>query len=187
MPELRAANAWEGRHAIRFSGLDAAQFAPLFALGDEELASAGIRRVVADSKRGFPCRVTLEDAEPGERLLFLAFEHQPAHTPCRVGGPIFVRENARETFDCAGASPMVLSGRTLSVRAYAQNGMMVDADVAEGDPLKPLLERLFGCCETAYAHIHFAKRGCYACRVEREDTGRRCASGFTLRNAAANQ
>jgi hypothetical protein len=152
---------------FRFSGLDAAQFAPLFALDDEELASVGIRRVIADSNPGFPCRVTLEDAELGERLLLLPFEHQPAHTPYRAGGPIFVRENARQTFDRAGASPRVLSGRTLSVRAYAQDGMMVDADVAEGDTLEPLLERLFGCCETAYAHIHFAKRGCYACRVER--------------------
>jgi hypothetical protein len=153
---------------FRFSGLDVAQFAPLFALGDEELASAGIRRVIADNKPGYPCRVTLEDAEPGERLLLLPFEHQPAHTPYRAGGPIFVRENARQTFDHAGESPAVLSGRTLSVRAYAQDGMMVDADVAEGGMLQPLLERLFGCPETAYAHIHFAKRGCYACRVERE-------------------
>lgn len=152
---------------FRFSGLEAAQFAPLLALGDEELASAGIRRVVADSKPGFPCRVTLEDAEPGERLLLLPFEHQPAHTPYRAGGPIFVRENARQTFDRVGASPGVLSGRTLSVRAYAQDGMMVDADIAEGNAIEQLLERLFDLPETAYAHIHFAKRGCYACRVER--------------------
>jgi hypothetical protein len=152
---------------FRFSGLDAAQFAPLSGLGDAELASAGIRRVTADSKTGFPCRVTLEDAEPGERLLLLPFEHQPAHTPYRARGPIFVRENARQTYDRAGAVPDVLAGRLLSVRAYAQDGMMIDADFAEGDALDPLLERLFGCPETAYAHIHFAKRGCYACRVER--------------------
>ena len=152
---------------FRFSGLDSAQFAPLSRLGDAELASAGIRRVVADSKPGFPCRVTLEDAEPGERLLLLPFEHQPVHTPYRARGPIFVRENAEQIFDRVGVLPDVLAGRMLSVRAYAQDGMMVDADVAEGDALAPLLERLFCRPETAYAHIHFAKRGCYACRVER--------------------
>jgi hypothetical protein len=152
---------------FRFSGLEAAQFAPLFALGDEELASARIRCVVADSKLGFPCRVTLEDAEPGERLLLLPFEHQPAHNPYSAMGPIFVRENAEQSYDRVGVLPGVLAGRPLSVRAYAQDGMMVDADVAEGDALAPLLERLFRCPETAYAHIHFAKRGCYACRVER--------------------
>jgi hypothetical protein len=152
---------------FRFSGLEAAQFAPLFALGDEELASVGIRRVIADSKPGFPCRVTLEDAEPRERLLLLPFEHQPAQTPYRARGPIFVRENAEQTYDCVGVLPGVLAGRLLSVRAYARDGMMADADVAEGSTLEPLLEQLFRCPETAYAHIHFAKRGCYACRVER--------------------
>jgi hypothetical protein len=93
---------------FRFSGLDAAQFVPLFALGDEELASAGIRRVTADSKRGFPCRVMLEDAEPGEPLLLSPFEHQPAHTPYRALGPIFVRENAGQTYDRAGVFPTFL-------------------------------------------------------------------------------
>ena len=29
--------------------------------------------MVADSKPGFPCRVTLEDAEPGERLILYVF------------------------------------------------------------------------------------------------------------------
>ncbi len=70
--------------SFRFSGLSPDPFAPLFALSDSELAGRGMTRVVADSKPGYPCRVSLEDAEPGERLILLPFEHQPAHSPYKA-------------------------------------------------------------------------------------------------------
>ncbi|HYJ36461.1 MAG TPA: DUF1203 domain-containing protein, partial [Rhizomicrobium sp.] len=77
---------------FRYTGLDAGQFLSLFALSDAELAARGIQRVTADKKPGFPCRVSLEDAAPGETLLLLPFEQQPAASPYRSSGPIFVRE-----------------------------------------------------------------------------------------------
>jgi hypothetical protein len=137
------------------------------ALCDAELEARGMRRMVADEKPGFPCRVSLEDAEPGERLLLLPFEHQPAHSPYRAAGPIFVREKARAPYDRSGDLPPVLLGRMLSVRAYDRDGLMVDADVVDGAAVDPLLTRLFDRADTDYVHIHFARRGCYACRVER--------------------
>ena len=152
---------------LRYRGLAADTFSHLFGLSDQELIARGMRRMVADEKPGFPCRITLEDAEPGERVVLLPFEHQPAHSPFRASGPIFVREGTHATFDRTGSAPEVLSGRKLSARAYAVDGMMVDADVAEGLQLIPLLERFFSTHQVEYAHIHFARRGCYACRVER--------------------
>ena len=153
--------------ALRFKGLPLDPFAPLFGLSDVHLAEKNCRRVVADSKPGFPCRVTLEDAEPGERLLLLTYPHQPAHSPYKASGPIFVREMAREMFDRVGVVPGVLHGRLLSIRAYDETGMMIDAEVVEGDAMDPVLARFFDNAETAYAHIHNARRGCFACRVER--------------------
>jgi Protein of unknown function (DUF1203) len=152
---------------FRFRGLSAEPFAPLIALGDAELAARDMRRMIADEKPGFPCRVSLEDAEPGERLILLPFEHQPAHSPYRAAGPIFVREIARTTYDRSGDIPPVLRGRLLSVRAYDREGLMVDADVVEGADVEPLLARQFGRADTDAIHIHFARRGCFACRVER--------------------
>ncbi len=72
---------------FRFQGLSVAPFQPLFVLGDGELAVRGMRRMIADAKPGFPCRVSLEDAEPGERILLVNFEHQPAHSPYRANRP----------------------------------------------------------------------------------------------------
>jgi hypothetical protein len=152
---------------FRFRGLPAAPFAPLIALSDAELEAQGMRRMIADEKPGFPCRVSLEDADPGERLILLAFEHQPAHSPYRAAGPIFVRETVRATYDRPGDLPPVLRGRLLSVRAYDRDGLMVDADVVEGAEVEALLARQFDRADTDYSHIHFARRGCYACRVDR--------------------
>jgi hypothetical protein len=44
---------------------------------------------------------------------------------------------------------------------------MVEADVTEGSRVEGLIETLFGHESVAYLHVHFARRGCYACRVER--------------------
>ena len=125
-----------------------------------------MRRMIADAKPGFPCRVSLEDAEPGERVLLVNYEHQPAHSPYRATGPIFVRESAGEAYDGSQAPP-VLRGWLLSLRAYDVDAMMVDADVVPGDDVEAALTRLFARGDSATVHIHNAKRGCYACRVER--------------------
>jgi hypothetical protein len=151
---------------LRYRGLDPVQFQPLFALDDAELKRRGMERVTCDSRPGYPCRVTLEDAEPGETLLLLAFEHQGADSPYRAGGPIFVRENARHAYD-SQALPPVFRPRTLSVRAYDADGMMVDAGLVEGAQAEPLFERLLARPGVAYLHVHNAKRGCFAARVER--------------------
>jgi len=151
---------------FRFQGLSVVPFRPLFDLADDELAVRGMRRMIADAKPGFPCRVSLEDAEPGERVLLVNYEYQPAHSPYRATGPIFVRENAGEAYDGTQVPP-VLRGRLLSLRAYDVDAMMVDADVVPGDDVEAALTRLFAHGGSATVHVHNAKRGCYACRVER--------------------
>ena len=67
--------------SFRIEGLAPDSFQPLFSLDDEALAGRGMRRQVADHKPGFPCRVSLEDAEPGEEVLLLNYEHHPADSP----------------------------------------------------------------------------------------------------------
>ncbi len=153
--------------SFRFTGLSPELFAPLFELSDAELAARGMRRVTADEKPGYPCRVSLEDAEPGEQLILLPFEHQPAHTPYKASGPIFVREKADIAADIAGAFPGVLNGRLLSVRAYDGSDLIVDAEVVPGADVEVVIERFFARDDVSYIHLHNAKCGCYSCRVDR--------------------
>lgn len=152
---------------FRIRGLDPTPFRHLYGLSDEALAQQGARRYLVDASPGFPDRVELRDAEPGEQVLLLNFEHQPAKTPYRASHAIFVREGAERAFEGLDQVPEPLRLRTISLRAFDGTGEMVDADLAEGRDLEPLIERLLGKAEVAYLHAHFAKRGCFAARIER--------------------
>jgi hypothetical protein len=148
-------------------GLEPALFEPLFQLDDEALAARGMRWMSVDEPVGFPCRISLEDAPVGERVLLLPFVHQDSHSPYRASGPIFVRPGINEARRVAGELPPYLTRRLLSVRAYDAKDNMADAEVIEGAAAAPLIERYLARNEVTYLHLHFARRGCYACRVNR--------------------
>ncbi len=63
--------------------------------------------------------------------------------------------------------PEQLRRRLLSVRAFDKDDMLTGADVVDGQALEGLIDRLFADPEAAYLHVHFARHGCYAARVER--------------------
>lgn len=153
--------------SYRIEGLAPDRFAHLFGLPDDALAPHGVMRMRVDAKPGFPCRVTLEDAEPGETMLLLNHEHLPANNPYRSRHAIFVREGAGAAGVYRDAVPEQLAIRLLSVRAFDGDDMMIDADVIEGSDLDALIGRFFANPATAYLHVHNAKRGCFAARVDR--------------------
>lgn len=151
---------------FQISPLPAAKFQHLFGLSDDELRSAGVLAQVADAP-GFPCRVSLRDAEAGERVLLLNYEHQSALTPFRSSHAVFVREDAEEAQLQRGEVPQQLATRMLSVRAFSPDGMIVDADVVDGRASAELFERMLADERVSYLHAHYAKYGCYAARVDR--------------------
>jgi hypothetical protein len=149
------------------TGLDPAPFLPLYDFDDAALAGLGVVRMAVDAKPGFPCRVSLEDAAPGEHVLLLNYEHLPTASPYRQRHAIFVRDGATEAARFENAMPEQLAIRTLSVRAYDADGMMTDADLTEGRDLTALIDRFFADPAVAYLHAHNAKRGCFAARIDR--------------------
>lgn len=151
---------------FRLSGLPAEPFAELFSMSDEALAQRQAMRVVADQPHGYPCRISLTDAEPGQPLILLNYEHQPANSPFRSTHAIYIREG-EEQYDRIDEVPDQLRRRLLSVRGFDEHGMLRDADVAQGTALEPLIERLFANEAVAYLHVHIARPGCYAARVDR--------------------
>ena len=153
--------------SFRITGLEPEPFAPLFTLSGEALEAHTARRVLVERERSAPCRVTLEDAHPGEHVLLVNYEHQPAPTPFRASHAIFVREGARERFDRIDEVPSALRGRTLSVRAFDRDGMMIDASLTDGGEIEAALETFFANANVAYVHLHYATRGCYAARADR--------------------
>jgi hypothetical protein len=153
--------------SFRIHALPAESFAPLFALSDDALRDRGIRRIVADGRPVYPCRVSLQDAVEGDTLLLLPHEHHAVDTPYRASGPIYVREAVAQAQPGVDDVPALLRTRLLSLRAYDAGGMMVWADVIEGTQLETGIAQLFAIERVAYLHLHYAKPGCYACRVLR--------------------
>ena len=110
--------------SFRITGLSPEPFRPLFSMTDHELAAHRAVRRVAETRPGYPCRVSLTDPEQ-------------------------------------------LRLRLLSVRAFDRAGMMVGADVVDGKQLEALVARLLDDERAGYLHVHFARQGCYAARIER--------------------
>ena len=152
---------------FRIKGLDPAPFTPFFAMSEGELQRQRAALTIADGKPGFPCRVSLEDAEPGTLVLLLNYEHLPVDSPYRASHAIYVSAPASKAFDQVNVVPPALRERYLSVRAFDGRGMMVDADVVEGAKLEALATKLLARPGVEYLHAHFARRGCYAARIER--------------------
>jgi hypothetical protein len=136
-------------------------------MSDAELAELGARRVVADAPSGFPCRVSLADAAPGDELLLLPFEHLSTRSPYRASGPVFVRRGVSRAVLAPGEIPPYVTRRVMSVRAYDADDVMIDADVCDGADVRGALERMLADDAVEFIHLHNAKRGCFSCRVER--------------------
>ena len=155
---------------FRFVGVDDSAFRSLFDLPDDRLRAIGALRVVATESSGFPCRVSLEDAAVGEELLLLPYEHQPAASPYRASGPIYVRRAATRRTLAPGEVPPYVARRLISVRGYDDRDMMIAAAVCDGAVVADEIARQFSEDRVAYIHLHNAKQGCFSCRVERVRT-----------------
>jgi hypothetical protein len=152
----------------RIAGLDPAQFAPLFAMTDDELAAHRARRVVADSDSGHPCRVSLEEARRGESLLLVHHVHHAVDAPYRSAFAVFVREEAIEPAEYRDACPPVFEGRTLSLRGFDAEGALAEARLAEPGAADETIRTLFANPDIAFINAHNAAAGCFAARIERD-------------------
>ncbi len=151
----------------RISGLAPEIFAPLFGQDDATLSAAGAVRVTANAKPGYPCRVTLQDAEPGETLILLNHVSHDVATPYRSAYAIYVREGATERAEHVGSIPPVFDGRTLALRAFDAQGMLRNAALAAPGEADAKIRALFANDVIAYIHAHNAAPGCFAARVDR--------------------
>jgi hypothetical protein len=153
--------------SFRIVALPAAIVAASLASDDEFVAGRPVQRMIVDSKPGYPCRISLVDADIGEEVLLLNHEHHAVDSPYRASGPIFVRIAGRRAQPESGEIPDFLRSRLLSIRAYDDDGTLIAADVADGRDLESRLGTLFENPRIRCLHLHNAKTGCFLCRVDR--------------------
>ena len=153
--------------SFQIHALSPAQFEPLFTLSDSELKKVRAARMIVDGKPGYPCRVSLADAEIGETVILVNFEHQSADSPFKAAHAIFVRENAEQAFPDIGMVPEFFETRLISIRAFDEKHYMVNADVVDGFRLTEQIPAMLNDSRCAYLHLHNAKLGCFMAQVTR--------------------
>lgn len=152
---------------FQFNPLAQQQFFHLYGLSDNELKKRGIIPYIADAKPGYPCRVTLQDAKLGSRLLLLNFQHLAVASPYRSSHAIFVQDGAVSHSYEKNRIPNSVLNRLVSIRSFDDKHMMLDADVAQGQEIHRSIERLLAIPQAHYLHVHTARRGCYLAAVTR--------------------
>ena len=148
-------------------GLSSAPFAPLFAMSDAELVQHNARRVMATSDRGFPCRISLQDARAGEALILLHHTSHDVATPYRSAYAIYVRPDV-EAASYRDELPPVFEGRPLALRAFDSQGMLQTARLAGPGEADGAIRDLFADAGISYIDAHNAAHGCFAARIERD-------------------
>ncbi len=153
--------------AFQIAALEPRRFTKFFAMSEEELARNLAVRMTATRKPGFPCRVSLADAEIGEELILVNYAHQESASPYRAAHAIFVRRGVERAQPAIDEVPELFRSRMLSLRAFDSRAMIVAADLVDGKELESALDRLLADQAAAYVHIHYAKFGCFAARADR--------------------
>lgn len=153
--------------SYRITGLDRASFAELFDMNDMALAERGAVRVTAAADKGWPCRISLEDAKAGEELILLNHVSHDVATPYRSSYAIYVRKAAELSAQFVDETPPVFEGRPMAFRAFDADGMLRNAALALPGQADEKIRALFAQDEIAYIHAHNAAYGCFSARIER--------------------
>jgi Protein of unknown function (DUF1203) len=151
----------------RITGLNPSDHAPLFSMSDSELAAINARRVTATAARGFPCRVSLCDADEGDALILFNHISHDVATPYRSAYAVYVREVAGEAASYVDSVPPVFEGRPIALRGFDADGNLRGAVLALTGDADAKIRELFESEEIAYIHAHNAAHGCFAAKVER--------------------
>ena len=151
----------------KITGLEPSQFAHLIGRSDDLLAAHGAVRVTAKSDRGYPCRISLDDAATGETLILLNHVSHDVATAYRSAYAIYIRENAVRAAVFEDQTPPVFEGRSLGLRGFGADGNLKNASLALPGQADEKIRELFADPEISYIDAHNAAHGCFAARVER--------------------
>jgi hypothetical protein len=148
---------------VRVLGLDPATSDAL----RRRAADAALSVTVVEEPHAYPCRACLRDAEPGDRVVLVAHDPFRGSSPYAGSSPMYVHADPCPPPDDDGTLPAQLRRRLLSIRAYDEGHLLVDADVIPGEDADGTVARLLADPGVAYLHVHNARPGCWAARIDR--------------------
>jgi hypothetical protein len=151
----------------RIGGIPAEAFAELRKQSRKELEEQGAVFYCVDEKPGFPCRVTLQDADVGGEVVLINYSHLKGRSPYAGSGPIFINLEATESYNRVGEIPPIFRSRLLSLRGFDSTNMMLEADVVEGSIIENTIARFFSNPDVTFLQAHTARRGCFLAQIDR--------------------
>ena len=129
--------------------------------------TSGARAVTVTAKPGFPCRVTLEDAEIGETVLLFNHVSHDVETPYRSAYAIYVRSDAAKPARYVDEVPPIMRARPLGLRGFDSGGMLRGALLAMPGEADAKIHALFDSPDIATIHAHNAAHGCFVAKIVR--------------------
>lgn len=153
--------------AYQITGLSPELAKPFQDATAEELSVLGAVQMTATSNPGFPCRISLEDAEVGEQVVLFHHTSHDVDSPYRSSYAIFARTGLTAAAQFTDAVPPVFESRTLAMRAFGKDAMLKTASLALPGDADRSIRQLFELAELAYIDVHNAAHGCFVARVER--------------------
>jgi hypothetical protein len=151
----------------QITGLNPQDHVSLFSMSDAELQAINACRVTATAGHGFPCRISLRDADEGDSLILFHHVSHDVQTPYRSAYAVYVREAAVEAATYHDETPPVFDGRPIALRGFDGNGILRDATLAMPGEADAKIRQLFASQDIAYIHAHNAAHGCFSAKVER--------------------
>jgi hypothetical protein len=151
----------------RITGLNPENYATMFKMHEAELAAINAYRVTASASRGYPCRVSLRDADAGDSLILFHHVSHDVSTPYRSAYAIYIREVADTQAIYHDEIPPVFEGRPIALRGFDAEGNLKNAALAEPGQTDTRIRELFENEEISYIHAHNAAHGCFAAKIDR--------------------
>jgi Protein of unknown function (DUF1203) len=151
----------------KIAGLNPVDHASLFTMSDVELAAINAKRVIATSNPGFPCRVSLKDAEEGDTLILFHHVSHDVVTPHRSAYAIYVNEASKLAATYVDETPPVFEKRDIALRGFDSEGNLCDALLAGPGQADVQIRALFENADIAYIHAHNAAYGCFSAAIVR--------------------
>jgi hypothetical protein len=157
---------------FRVAALPADDLERIRANGVDDFGNA-LEPVTVRRAGGTPLRCCLREAEPGERVVLIAYRPAAVGGPYAEVGPVFVHAEACDGYVAEGRYPDGFRSRQQLLRAYDARGRQVENLIVDGPAAERAITDLLGRPGVAYLHSRNVLAGCYMFAVHpaRETAG----------------
>jgi hypothetical protein len=115
-----------------------------------------------------PCRVCLRVEETAADFILLSYQPLPDRGPYAEIGPIFIHAHSCEPYVDSAVFPPAFAARRLVLRAYGNDGAIVDARIAAPGEAPATAAELLSDARVAEIHVRHESYTCFDFKIVRE-------------------